>query len=94
MKIRPGRSAALLSDGARIDALGRESDLVAQLGRLTDSLNRIVEETIAPALASIKTQIQTIETLLGTGEDQGRTTSAWPGPSIACESSPPNWSKR
>lgn len=70
VKIRSGRSASLLSDGDRIEALGRETDLVAQLGRLTDSLSRIVEETIAPALASIKTQIQTIETLLGTGEGQ------------------------
>lgn len=71
VKIRPGRSGTLLADGARIAALGRESDLAVQIGRLADSLNRVVEETIAPALASIKAQIQTIETLLGSGADQG-----------------------
>lgn len=71
VKIDPGRSATLLADGARIRARGREADLLAQLGRLTDALSRVVEETIAPALASIKSQIDTIETLLGTGGDQG-----------------------
>lgn len=71
VKIQPGRSGALLGDGARIAAEGRESDLVAQIGRLADSLNRVVEDTIAPALASIKAQIQNIETLLGSGSDQG-----------------------
>jgi phospholipid/cholesterol/gamma-HCH transport system substrate-binding protein len=71
VKIQPGRSGTLLADGARIAAQGRESDLMAQVSRLADSLNRVVEETIAPALASIKSQIQTIETLLGSGADQG-----------------------
>lgn len=71
VKIQPGPSAALLGDGERIAAQGRETDLLAQLGRLTDSLNRVVEETIAPALTSIKAQIDTIQTLLGSGGDQG-----------------------
>ena len=53
-----------------IDAEGREPDLLAKLSELTDSARLVVQETIAPALASIKAQIQTIETLLGTGADQ------------------------
>jgi phospholipid/cholesterol/gamma-HCH transport system substrate-binding protein len=32
----------------------------------------VVEDTIVPALNSIKSQIETIETLLGSGEDQGQ----------------------
>lgn len=71
IKLEPGPSDVLLADGAVIDAQGRESDLMARLGQLTDSLDRVVEETITPALESIRAQIQTIETLLGTGEDQG-----------------------
>ncbi len=71
VKIQPGKSVALLADGSQIRSQGREADLLAQLGRLTDSLNRVVEETIAPALVSIKAQIDTIQTLLGSGGDQG-----------------------
>jgi phospholipid/cholesterol/gamma-HCH transport system substrate-binding protein len=70
IKVQPGSSQALLQDGAVIDALGRERDLMAQLSALTESLDGLVKETIKPALASIKAQIQTIETLLGTGGEQ------------------------
>lgn len=69
--VLPGSAEELLVDGAMIAALGRERDLMAQLSVLTESLNRVMEDTIAPALASIKSQIQTIETLLGSGQDQG-----------------------
>ncbi len=71
IKISPGVSSRLLADGDLIDAQAREADLMVQLAALTDSINRVVEDTVAPALASIKSQIQTIETLLGSGEDQG-----------------------
>jgi phospholipid/cholesterol/gamma-HCH transport system substrate-binding protein len=70
VKIHPGASPSLLANGATIDAEGREADLLAKLSELTDGLDLVVQETIAPALASIKTQIQTIEALLGTGADQ------------------------
>lgn len=69
--LQPGVAADHLRAGAVIDAAGREADLMARLTRLTDSLDRIVEETVAPALASIRAQIKTIETLIGAGEDQG-----------------------
>jgi phospholipid/cholesterol/gamma-HCH transport system substrate-binding protein len=71
IKVQPGPSRELLADGALIDAQGREPDLMAQLSALTESLDRMLTETVEPALASIKSQIQTIETLLGSGSDQG-----------------------
>jgi phospholipid/cholesterol/gamma-HCH transport system substrate-binding protein len=71
VKLRPGASATLLADGATVPSLGREGDLMDQLSALADSLDRVVNETVAPALASIKSQIQTIESLLGTGGDEG-----------------------
>lgn len=71
IKVQPGSSPELLGDGARIDAQGREPDLMAQVSALTTSIDGIVKKTIEPALASIKSQIQTIETLLGSGTDQG-----------------------
>ena len=69
--IRPGRAAALLADGERLSTAGRAPDLLAKLNELTESLDDLVQKTIAPALASIKAQIETIETLLGTGSDNG-----------------------
>ncbi|WP_295405613.1 MlaD family protein [uncultured Thiocystis sp.] len=71
IKIRPGQALDLLADGAVIDAQGREADLLAQVGNLTDTLKTLVDETVAPALISLRDQIKTIETLIGTGEDQG-----------------------
>jgi phospholipid/cholesterol/gamma-HCH transport system substrate-binding protein len=71
IKVQPGASLERLADGAVIEARGRERDLMAQLSALTDSLDRMVKETVEPALSSIKAQIQTIETLLGSGGDQG-----------------------
>ena len=70
IKVQPGPSPKLLADGAMIAAAGREADLVAQLGDLTRTLQEVVSDTIAPALASIKAQIATIEALLGSGGDQ------------------------
>lgn len=69
--IRPGRAAVLLADGEHLATDGRAPDLLARLSGLTEALDDLVRDTIAPALASIKAQIETIETLLGTGADQG-----------------------
>jgi phospholipid/cholesterol/gamma-HCH transport system substrate-binding protein len=71
IKVQPGAARERLADGAVLDAQGRERDLMAQLSALTESLDRMMTETVEPALASIKSQIQTIETLLGSGGDQG-----------------------
>ena len=73
VRIVPGRDRGhTLTDGATIAVGGREADLVAQLARLTDSLQGLVEETIAPALAGIAEQISALQQLLGTGgEDPG-----------------------
>jgi phospholipid/cholesterol/gamma-HCH transport system substrate-binding protein len=73
LRILPGRELNHpLSDGGRIAVVGREADLVQQLARLTDSLQGLVEDTIAPALADIATQVATLKGLLGTvaGEAQ------------------------
>ena len=73
VRIVPGRDREHpLSDGGTIAAGGREADLVAQLARLTESLQALVEQTIAPALAGIAEQIASLQQLLGTGaEDPG-----------------------
>lgn len=71
IKIHPGPAAELLADGAVIAAQGREADLIAQVGALTTTVKTVVEQTIAPALASLRNQIQTLETLIGTSDDQG-----------------------
>ena len=71
VKIRPGAATDLLPHGAEIAVQGREPDVLAKLSDLSDALAGVVKDTIAPALASIKAQVQTIETLLGTGGDQG-----------------------
>lgn len=70
IKIQPGLAPDLLADGAVINAQGREVDLMSQVGHLTDTVRILVEETIAPTLVSLRDQIKTIETLLGTGDDQ------------------------
>ena len=73
VRIVPGQDREHpLTDGGTIAVGGREADLVAQLARLTDSLQGLVEETIAPALAGIAEQIAALQQLLGTGsEDPG-----------------------
>ncbi|EXJ17178.1 MlaD family protein [Imhoffiella purpurea] len=70
IKITPGEESDLFEDGAIIAAAGREVDLAGRLGDLTQTIEILVEETIAPTLASVRDQIKTIETLIGTGEDQ------------------------
>ena len=68
LRILPGQDRGHpLADGDRIHVVGREADLVEQLGRLTDSLQTLVEQTIAPALAGIAEQIAALQELLGTG---------------------------
>ena len=69
IKIQPGTADELLADGGVIASTRRETNLMTQLAALTDSLQSMVDETIAPALASIQQQIKTIEDLLGTGGD-------------------------
>lgn len=70
IKIQPGQSADLFADGDSVAAQGREADLAAQLGDLTETLKSLVDDTIAPTLASLRDQIKTIETLIGTSDDQ------------------------
>jgi phospholipid/cholesterol/gamma-HCH transport system substrate-binding protein len=70
IRIRPGTAATLLADGAQITAAARDPDLMAKLNGLTESIDDVVQKTITPALVSIKTQIETIQALLGTGGDQ------------------------
>ena len=71
LSIAVGPSAELLAPGAVIAALAPEPDLTQQLAVLTETVRLVVEESIAPTLASIRDQVKTIELLVGGGEDQG-----------------------
>lgn len=64
--VLPGASPVLLAPGDTIAVAPGAPDLPAQLAALTDSLQSLVDRTIAPALASIQRQIETIGNLLGT----------------------------
>jgi phospholipid/cholesterol/gamma-HCH transport system substrate-binding protein len=68
IKVAAGGATTLLADGQVIASAGRESDLLAQLSALTQALDGVVTETIAPALESIKAQIQMVESLIGGGD--------------------------
>ena len=82
LRILPGQDRNhRLADGDSIATSGREADLVAQLGRLTDSLQTLVEQTIAPALAGIAEQIAALQELLGTGTTAQGTAGAQPAAS-------------
>ena len=72
LSIAVGPSAELLAPGAVIAALAPEPDLTQQLGVLTETVRLVVEESIAPTLASIRDQVKTIELLVGGGEDPGQ----------------------
>ena len=69
--IQPGSSAELYADGAVIDAKAPDADVTERLAALTETVRMVVEDSIAPTLASIRDQVKTIELLIGTGEDQG-----------------------
>ena len=71
IEIIAGQETALLADGQVIVAEPPEPDLTERLAVLTDTLRLVVEESIAPTLASIREQVKTIEHLIGSGEDQG-----------------------
>lgn len=69
IRIVPGASRSLLTEGAVLPGDGRELDLMARLNGLSDTLQGLVDNTIAPALADIQRQIATVGELLGTGGD-------------------------
>lgn len=71
IRIEAGSSAELLANGAVIDAREPQADLTERLADLTDTLRIVVEDSIAPTLASIRDQVKTIELLIGTADDQG-----------------------
>lgn len=71
IRIQAGSSAELLAGGAVIKARAPEADLTGQLAALTETVRRVVEDSIAPTLASIRDQVKTIELLIGIGGDQG-----------------------
>jgi phospholipid/cholesterol/gamma-HCH transport system substrate-binding protein len=54
-----------------IDAREPEAGLTEQLAVLTETVRLVVEDSIAPTLASIRDQVKTIELLIGIGGDQG-----------------------
>ena len=72
LRIAVGQSAELLAPGAVIAARAPEPDLTQQLAVLTETVRLVVEESIAPTLASIRDQVKTIELLVGGGDEQGQ----------------------
>ncbi|MBK1718878.1 MlaD family protein [Thiocystis violacea] len=70
IKIHPGLASERLGPGERIQSLERELDPLAQLGGLTEMLKSLIKETITPTLVSLRDQIKTIETLIGTSGEQ------------------------
>jgi phospholipid/cholesterol/gamma-HCH transport system substrate-binding protein len=70
IKLLAGPGAGRLADGAVVPSVASEPDLGRQLSALTDSIQSIIDETIAPALASLEHQIRTIEGLLGTAGEE------------------------
>lgn len=71
VRILPGGAPTSLAPGAQIAVQPREADLLAQLGRLTDTLQALVEETIAPALENIQQMVASIGVLIGTSDEDG-----------------------
>lgn len=71
VSILPGSAAELYADGAVIETTPANADLIEQVAVLTETVRAVVEDSIAPTLASIRDQVKTIELLIGTGEDQG-----------------------
>ena len=71
LRIAVGRSTELLAPGGVISARAPEPDLTQQLAVLTETVRLVVEESIAPTLASIRDQVKTIELLVGVGEGEG-----------------------
>lgn len=70
LRITVGQSTELLAPGAVIAARAPEPDLTQQLAVLTETVRLVVEESIAPTLASIRDQVKTIELLVGGGEGE------------------------
>jgi len=66
IKITAGDAPDQLADGDVIPSRARQPDLLTQLEVLTDTLQLVVDETLAPALDSIETLVGTIGQLLGT----------------------------
>lgn len=71
IKIMPGQSARRLAGGAIIQVQGREPDLATRVGQLSQSVQSLIDGSIKPVLESIQAQIQSLESLMGTGEQQG-----------------------
>ncbi|NCA68778.1 MAG: mammalian cell entry protein [Sphingobacteriia bacterium] len=68
--IHPGQAPERLSGGSMIAVSAPEPSLAEQLAMLTETVRLLVEDSIAPTLASIRDQVKTIELLIGAGEDQ------------------------
>lgn len=64
--IQPGSAARPLAPGSILPNAGKTPDLMAQLDQLTGTLQALIDQTIAPALASIQAQVQMIGRLMGT----------------------------
>ena len=76
IKITAGDAPDRLADGAVIPSSAREPDLLTQLEVLTDTLQLVVDETLAPALDSIETLVGTIGRLLGTDAEDNEAAAA------------------
>jgi len=71
LRIHPGHTAEVLTPGAEIATRAPEADLTAQLAGLTETVRLVVEDSIAPTLASIRAQVKAIEGLVGVSGEEG-----------------------
>ncbi len=69
IKITPGAAPTQLTDGEVIGVAGRELNLMAQVGGLTETLKGLIETSIAPTIERIHDQIKSIEALIGSGDE-------------------------
>ena len=64
IEITPGDSSVALGDGQKILSCDTKPGLFQQLAELTTHMQRLVESTLSPLLASLKKQIHVMEKLI------------------------------
>jgi phospholipid/cholesterol/gamma-HCH transport system substrate-binding protein len=69
VKVVPGSSTVPLNEGESIRSGKKEPDLSQQLAELTDRLSELMRDSVTPLVASVKRQIEALEGLMLTGED-------------------------
>lgn len=84
IRIEPGNASTLLADNGSLSGRGDDSDLAAsanqlvvKLGTLLEHVQGIMDQTIAPMLSSINTQVGALQSLtVSDNSDNGNATGA------------------